>query len=174
MAYLEHLLKETRPRKSEPRTVQNPTWDTRQVPVPKYLQKWPYNHINKQDELQDACDRLGFLLWRGKYEKSLLIINHCGGLGFFLRKEPCQQEKVFYSTCRERVYKVFWGHFCSFRTELLVCFWSISFCHLKTSHIGFCSCTTQLSSFMRSLFPGFFFFIVPSTCLIFNGPYMLL
>lgn len=77
----------------------------------------------------------------------------------------------FYSTFRERVYKVLWGHFYSFRIELQFCFGRISFRRLKTSHIGFYSSTTQLSSFMMSIF---LFFSVPSACLICNDPYMLL
>lgn len=88
-------LTKTRPRKSEPRTVRNPTWDARQVPVPKYVQQWPCKHLNQQDEQQDGCKRLGFSLCRGKYEKSRLIIHQSGVylfLGFFLRKEPCQQD----------------------------------------------------------------------------------
>lgn len=68
-------LAKTRPRKSEPRTIQNPTWDARQVPAPKYVQQ---NHLNQQDELQDGCERLGFSLCRGNYEKPLLIIHHSG------------------------------------------------------------------------------------------------
>lgn len=57
-----------------------------------------------------------------------------------------------YSTFRERVYKVSWGHFCSFRIELQFSFSRISFHRLKTSHIGFYSSATQLSRFMTSLF----------------------
>lgn len=63
-----------------------------------------------------------------------------------------QKRMCFYSTFRERVFKVSWGHFCSFRIELQFSFGRISFRRLKTSHIGFYSSTTQLSSFMTSLF----------------------
>lgn len=170
-------LTKTRPRKSEPRTVQNPTWDARQVPVPKYVQQWPCERLNQQDELQDGCECLGFSLCRGKYEKSLLIIHRSGVylvFLFFLKKGTVStrlKRLCFYSTFRERVSKVSWGQFCSFRIELQFSFGRISFRHLKTSHIGFYSSTTQLSSFMTSLF---LFFSVPSTCLICNDPYTLL